>query len=214
MVRRHYVPLRRGHNIPIRSCEDAPLRRRDDVPLRRRWVFHFRRTCDVAGTYKETSLRRRYDVLLTGGLLPLDRRGAVHLALQNRIFFVHTLLDFLQDVRDSGIFLAIDVNVNLDGVVMDITSLSSIEHDISTDYAHSHQNMPKRSQWWLTSWWCCHRRCLNRRNRNWCQSLVFVATDMKNWTICVIVQQKDSCLIAKFCLPIVGQEYFPGWYLW
>ena len=32
--------------------------------LRRRWVFHLRRTCDVAGTYRETPLRRRYDVLL------------------------------------------------------------------------------------------------------------------------------------------------------
>ena len=60
MGRRHYIPLRRRHDIPIR--------RREDVPLRRRWVFHLRRTCHVAGTYKETSLRRRYDVLLLGGL--------------------------------------------------------------------------------------------------------------------------------------------------
>ena len=38
------------------------------VPSRRRWVFHLRRTCDIAGTYRETSLRRRDDVLLTLGL--------------------------------------------------------------------------------------------------------------------------------------------------
>ena len=66
MRRRHYVPLRRGHDIPIRRREDVPLRRLDDVPLSRRWVFHFKRTCDVAGPYKETSLRRRHDVLLPG----------------------------------------------------------------------------------------------------------------------------------------------------
>ena len=68
MGRRHYVPLRRRHNIPIRRREDIPLRRPGDVPLRRRWVLHLRRTCDVAGTYRETSLRRRHDVLLPGRL--------------------------------------------------------------------------------------------------------------------------------------------------
>ena len=59
MGRRHYVPMGRHHDIPIR--------RREDVPLRRHWVFHLRRTCDVTGTYRETSLRRRHDVLLPGG---------------------------------------------------------------------------------------------------------------------------------------------------
>ena len=68
MRRRHYVPLRRGHDIPIRCREDVPLRRLDDVPLRRHWVFNFRRTCDAAGTYKETPLRHCHDVLLPGGL--------------------------------------------------------------------------------------------------------------------------------------------------
>ena len=34
---------------------------------RRCWVFHSRRTCDVAGTYKETSLSRCHDVFLPGG---------------------------------------------------------------------------------------------------------------------------------------------------
>ena len=33
------------------------------------WVFHLRRICDVTGTYKETSLRCRHDVLLPGGKL-------------------------------------------------------------------------------------------------------------------------------------------------
>ena len=59
MGRRHCVSLRRRHDIPIR--------RREDVPLRRCWVFHLKRTCDVAGTYKETSLRRRDYVSLPGG---------------------------------------------------------------------------------------------------------------------------------------------------
>ena len=67
MGRRHYIPLRRRHDIPIRRREDVPLRRLGDVPLRRCWMFHLRRTYDVAGTYKETSLRRRHDVSLPGG---------------------------------------------------------------------------------------------------------------------------------------------------
>ena len=64
MGRRHYVPLRDCHDIPIRLRGDASLRRLGDVPLRFNWVFHLRRTCDVAGTYKEM-----YDVLLTGGII-------------------------------------------------------------------------------------------------------------------------------------------------
>ena len=67
--RRGDVLMGRHHDIPIRRREDVPLRRLGDVPLRRRWVLHLRRTCDVAGTYKETSLRRRHDVLLPGGYL-------------------------------------------------------------------------------------------------------------------------------------------------
>ena len=42
MGRSHCVSLRRRHDIPIR--------RREDVPLRRCWVFHLKRTCDVATT--------------------------------------------------------------------------------------------------------------------------------------------------------------------
>ena len=67
MGRRCYVLARRCHDVPIRCRGDVPLRRVGDVPPRRRWVFHLRHTCDVAGTYGEKSLRRRYDVVLPGG---------------------------------------------------------------------------------------------------------------------------------------------------
>ena len=65
--RRQNVPLRRCHDILIRHCGDVPLRRLGNVSLRLRWVFHLRRTCDVAGRHRETSLRRRHDALLPGG---------------------------------------------------------------------------------------------------------------------------------------------------
>ena len=67
MRRRHDLPMRRHHDIPIRRREDVPLRRPGDVPLRHHWMFHLRRSCDVTGKYRETSLRRRHDVLLPGG---------------------------------------------------------------------------------------------------------------------------------------------------
>ena len=69
MRRRHYVPLRHRHDMPIRRREDIPLRRLGDVPLRRCWVFHLRRTRNIAGTYKETLLRRRHNVLLPVGII-------------------------------------------------------------------------------------------------------------------------------------------------
>ena len=69
MGRRCYVLLRRRYDVPIRRRRDAPLRRLGDVPSRRRWVFHLRRTCDVTGTYRETPLRRRHDVLMPGGYI-------------------------------------------------------------------------------------------------------------------------------------------------
>ena len=50
------ILLRSSHDIPIRRRGDVPLRRLGDVSPRRRWVFHLRRTCDVAATYRETSL--------------------------------------------------------------------------------------------------------------------------------------------------------------
>ena len=103
----------------------------------------------------------------------------------------------------------IDVDVSCQVVAMDITTVSGIEQDISTDYAQSRQNTLRKSRWWSTGWWCRHRRWLNSWNINRCQSLVFIATEMKNWTICVIFQWKDSWLIGKFCLPNVGQENFP-----
>ena len=69
MGRHCYVFLRCCHDVPIRCREDIPQRRLGDVPPRSHWVFHLRRTCDVAGTYRETSLRGRYNVLLPGGLV-------------------------------------------------------------------------------------------------------------------------------------------------
>ena len=55
MERRCYVLLRRRHDVPIRQRGDVPLRCLGDVPSRGCWVFHLRRTYDVAGTYRETS---------------------------------------------------------------------------------------------------------------------------------------------------------------
>ena len=64
LMKRCYFLLRRRNDVPIRCRGDVPLRRLNDVPSRHRWVFHLRRTCDVARTYIETSLRRRHNVLL------------------------------------------------------------------------------------------------------------------------------------------------------
>ena len=69
MGRRCYVLLRRCYDVATRRCGDVPLRRLGDVPSRRRWVFHLGYTCDVAGTYRETSLRRRHNVLMPGRYL-------------------------------------------------------------------------------------------------------------------------------------------------
>ena len=69
MGRRCYVLLRRRHDVPIRRPGDVPLRRLGAVLSRCRWVFHLRRTCDVTGTYRETLLLCRHDVLLPGGLI-------------------------------------------------------------------------------------------------------------------------------------------------
>ena len=67
--RSRYVVLRRRHDVPIKCRGDVPLKRLDDIPPRSRWVFRLGRNYDVAGTYRETSLHRRYDVLLPGRLL-------------------------------------------------------------------------------------------------------------------------------------------------
>ena len=96
MGRRLYVPLRRRHDIPIRRREDIPLRRLGDILQRRSWVFHLRRTCDVTGTYRETSLRHRHDVLLPGGLLhtPLSinsLHSLQHLSSFQRCLLLKTL---------------------------------------------------------------------------------------------------------------------------
>ena len=68
--RRWMIHLRRfrpRYDVPIRGRRDAPRRGLGHVPSRRRWVFHLRRTCDIAGMYRETSLRCRHDVLMPGG---------------------------------------------------------------------------------------------------------------------------------------------------
>ena len=67
MGRHCYVLLTRRQDVPIRCRGDVSLRRPGNVPRKRRWVFHLRRNCNVAGTYRETLLRRHYDVLLPGG---------------------------------------------------------------------------------------------------------------------------------------------------
>ena len=68
MGRRCYVLLRRRYDVPVRPRGNVPQRRLGDVPSRRRWVFYLGRTCNVAGTYRETSLRRRYDILMPRGV--------------------------------------------------------------------------------------------------------------------------------------------------
>ena len=78
MGRRCYVLLRRRHNVPTRCRGDVPLRSLDNVPPRRCWVFYLRCTYDVAGTSRETSIQRRYDVLLQGGKNTLPDLLSVH----------------------------------------------------------------------------------------------------------------------------------------
>ena len=84
MERGCYVLLRRRYDVSIRRPGDAPLRRLGNVPSRRLWVFYLRRTCDVAGTYRETSLRRRHDVLMPGGI-------SQRLSITHRILSKNTL---------------------------------------------------------------------------------------------------------------------------
>ena len=61
-----YVLLRRRHSVSTKHHGGLPLRRLGDVPWRLSWVFHLRRTYNVAGTYRDMSLQRRHDVLLPG----------------------------------------------------------------------------------------------------------------------------------------------------
>ena len=65
--RQCYILLKRRHDVPIKRGGDVQLRRLGDVPLKRGWIFHLGQTFNVAGKYRETSLRRRHDVLLQGG---------------------------------------------------------------------------------------------------------------------------------------------------
>ena len=67
-----YVFLRGCHDVSIRRRGDVPLRRLGDVPSRRRWVFHLKHTSDVAGSYRELSLRRRHNIFIAGWVLMFD----------------------------------------------------------------------------------------------------------------------------------------------
>ena len=104
----HYVPMRRHHEIPIRRREDVPLKRLGDVPLKRCWVFHLRRTCDVTGTYRETSLRHRHDILFTGWVNTVFTdlqypRNTQHFAFAFETTDLHYLLNFEYSLlRDEG----------------------------------------------------------------------------------------------------------------
>ena len=62
-----FVPLRRCNDVLVRCCKDVPLTDLGNAPPRRRWIFYLRCSCDGAGTYRETSLRCCYDVLMSGG---------------------------------------------------------------------------------------------------------------------------------------------------
>ena len=88
MGRRCYVLLRYRYDVPIRRRGDVPLRRLGDVPPRRRWVFHLRRTYDIAGTYRGTLLQRRHDVLLPGGVISIDS-----LLVYDKKFYLQVYLD-------------------------------------------------------------------------------------------------------------------------
>ena len=66
MGRRCYVLLRSRHNVPIRCrTTETSWRRSTETSL----GVSFRRNCDIAGTYSETSLRRCYDIFLPGGII-------------------------------------------------------------------------------------------------------------------------------------------------
>ena len=88
--------MRRRYNVLEWHRGHVPLRRVGDVPPRRRWVFHLRRTCDIVGADRKTSLRRRHDVLLLGG----NMCTIYHIRIWSFLFlilniFIHFLLCLL-----------------------------------------------------------------------------------------------------------------------
>ena len=95
--------MRRRHDVPVRRREGVPLRRLGEFPLRRRWVFHLRRTWDVAGTHRETSLRRRHDVLLRGWTVKVklnERSNPVkifHIIDIEKLLGIDNLEDFISN---------------------------------------------------------------------------------------------------------------------
>ena len=67
LIGRCYVLLRHCGDVPIWCCGDVPLRCLGDVPSRLRCGYQLKRNCDFAGTYRETTLRRRHNLLLPVG---------------------------------------------------------------------------------------------------------------------------------------------------
>ena len=63
-----YVFLRRCYDFQIWFCGDELMRRLSNIFPKSCGMFHLRRTCDVAGTYRETSLRRLHNLLLPDGM--------------------------------------------------------------------------------------------------------------------------------------------------
>ena len=98
MGRRYYVLSRHRHHVPIRCRGDVPLRRLGEVPPRRCWVFYLRRSCNVTGTYRGTSLQRRYDILLLGRL-----QFSVSNAQETSIIIAPTLLPLFSIARQASI---------------------------------------------------------------------------------------------------------------
>ena len=78
------ITWKRSRDLLTRCHEFVTSKRGGNV------VFHLRRTCDVAGKYRETLLRRRHNVLLPGGivLIILTKQHAyLGLIEHNYIFF-------------------------------------------------------------------------------------------------------------------------------
>ena len=155
MERRCYVLLRRRYDVPIRRRGDTPLRRLGHVPSRPRWVFHLRRTCDVAGRYRETSLRCRHDVLMPGRVgfiihLRLLRSSLYFFILGRRISFGSLNLSFILSQSKTSfsilvfrealtiyLFTAVDISANA------IVPFSRIFISVCLFQCHIHGNFSK-----------------------------------------------------------------------
>ena len=74
-LRPNETSSRHTNKTSWRRTTETSWRRSTETSL----VFHLRRTCDVTGTYKETSLRHRHDVLLPGGSFLSTKELTAHL---------------------------------------------------------------------------------------------------------------------------------------